>query len=286
MEANHGLLRDAPCLNISIYGFSLRSCSKKGWSKIMTKRTTRKVHCSRILWLLAALVMAIVLPTALCQENSTFVSGAGQMPGAQTLALPQWQAAAGGRKEFDVASVRQNKSSEKPRSNIPLTAGETYSPTGGVFSATNQSLFTYILFAYKVRLNEAWDQWKRLPQWARTDSFDIQAKTEDHKPTKDQSRLMMQSLLEDRFKLVVHWKIREVPIFALVLAKPGKTGSQLKPHLADSLCSTATPVESSHKPSAASAPVTTLLGVWPEECGNGDDMWATHRGRYETRFRK
>ena len=99
---------------------------------------------------------------------------------AQTRTAPQWQAAAGGAKEFDVASVRQNKSDDKAKSNVPLTAGKTYVPNGGVFSATNQSLFTYILFAYKVRLNEAWDQWKRLPQWARTDSFDIQAKTEDH----------------------------------------------------------------------------------------------------------
>jgi uncharacterized protein (TIGR03435 family) len=173
---------------------------------------------------------------------------------------------------FDVASVRQNKSNDKAKSNVSLTAGKTYIPNGGIFSATNQSLFTYILFAYKVRLNEAWDQWKQLPQWARTESFDIQAKTEDHDPTKDQIRLMMQSLLEDRFKLVVHWETREVPIFALTLAKPGKTGPLLKPHPSDSSCST----ESTTKPSAASAPVEAILGVWPSECGNGSDMWATH----------
>jgi uncharacterized protein (TIGR03435 family) len=244
--------------------------SEKGDGQIVTQRTTRKRDC-RMLWLLAAGGIYFVVPTAVGQENAAFVSQADQVPTAQTPTVPQWQIAAGGKKEFDVASVRQNKSNDKAQSNISLAAGKTYVPNGGVFSAINQSLFTYILFAYKVRLNEAWDQWKQLPQWARTESFDIQAKTEDHNPTKDQMRLMMQSLLEDRFKLAVHWETREVSIFALVLAKPGKTGPQLKPHPADSPCS----IASAAKPSDVSAPVETLLGVWPDECGNGNDMWAT-----------
>jgi uncharacterized protein (TIGR03435 family) len=42
--------------------------------------------------------------------------------------------------------------------------------------------------------------------------------SENHDPTKDQMRLMMQSLLADRFKLVVHTDTRQVPVFASVLA--------------------------------------------------------------------
>jgi uncharacterized protein (TIGR03435 family) len=34
----------------------------------------------------------------------------------------------------------------------------------------------------------------------------------------------MQSLLEDRFKLVAHRETRQLPVFGLVLAKAGKTG--------------------------------------------------------------
>jgi uncharacterized protein (TIGR03435 family) len=174
------------------------------------------------------------------------------------------------KREFDVASVRQNKSNGKPQSNVPLTQGKTYSPNGGVFSATNQSLFTYILFAYKVGLNESWDQWKRLPEWARTESFDIQAKTEDRNPSKDQMRVMMQSLLEDRFKLVVHRETRDAPIFAMILVRPGKLGPQLRLHPADLPCLTKPAAEPSSNPPAVSA----LLGEWPDECGEGKDRWA------------
>jgi uncharacterized protein (TIGR03435 family) len=43
-------------------------------------------------------------------------------------------------------------------------------------------------------------------------------------------RLMVQSLLTDRFKLVVHFESKQGPAYALVLAKTGKTGPQLLPH--------------------------------------------------------
>jgi uncharacterized protein (TIGR03435 family) len=190
-------------------------------------------------------------------------------------AIPQSNAEQQVKLKFDVASIKQNKSNGKPTSNIPLTQGNAYSPSGGRFSATNQSIFICILFAYKVSLTEAWDQFKHLPQWARTESFDIQAKTDIPNPTKDQMRQMMQSLLEDRFKLAVHRESRQVPIFALVLAKPGKLGPQLEPHPADSPCS----IDSTNKPSIISAPLPTLLSTWPNQCGDGDEIGSPRRMR-------
>ena len=41
---------------------------------------------------------------------------------------------------------------------------------------------------------------------------------------------MMKSLLADRFKLAAHYESREVPTLALVLVKPGRLGSRLRPH--------------------------------------------------------
>jgi len=69
----------------------------------------------------------------------------------------------------------------------------------------------------------------QLPEWVTAERFDIQARA-DGNPTKDQMRLMMQSLLADRFKLAVHFETREAPVFALILAKPGQTGPKLRPH--------------------------------------------------------
>jgi uncharacterized protein (TIGR03435 family) len=194
-----------------------------------------------------------------------------------SLAIAGTTAAQQARLKFDVASVKQNKSDSnaKATSNVPLTQGKAYSPNGGVFSAANQSLFIYILFAYKVSLTEAWDQFKQLPQWARTETFDIHAKTDIPNPTKDQMRQMMQSLLEDRFKLSVHRETRQVPIFALSLAKPGKLGPQLKPHPTDSPCATDSP----NQPSPISAPLANLLGTWPNQCGDGDEIGFARRMR-------
>ncbi len=45
---------------------------------------------------------------------------------------------------------------------------------------------------------------------------------------------MMRALLADRFKLAVHTESRELPIYALTLARrDGKTGSQLRPAAVD-----------------------------------------------------
>lgn len=61
--------------------------------------------------------------------------------------------------EFEVASVRQNKSDDTATSGFSLDSGNVYStvsredvfiPSGGYFSATNQPLWRYIVFAYKL----------------------------------------------------------------------------------------------------------------------------------------
>ena len=119
-----------------------------------------------------------------------------------------------------------------------LGPADSYSANGGLLSTTNLALVSYIGFAYKLTGNQTQSLGSELPKSIRGDRFDIQA----HAPantTKDQMRLMMQSLLADRFKLVVHTEKRQLPIFALVLEKPGKTGPQLRPtqtiHLAPPL---------------------------------------------------
>lgn len=69
-----------------------------------------------------------------------------------------------------------------------------------------------------------------LPKWVGTQPFTIGARAPESNPTKDQMRLMMQSLLVNRFGLVIKFQKQSASVFALVLAKPGVTGPNLRPH--------------------------------------------------------
>jgi uncharacterized protein (TIGR03435 family) len=131
-----------------------------------------------------------------------------------------------------VASVKQNKSAEPPHSNFPLNPGVQYGPNGGTLRATNMILLQYIVFAFKMTSYQIQDLRSHLPDWARTDHFDIEARAAGE-PTKDEMRRMMQSLLADRFGMRVHHETRQVPVFLLVAAKPGKLGPKLRMHPVD-----------------------------------------------------
>ena len=134
--------------------------------------------------------------------------------------------------QFDVASVRENKTGETPYSNFPLGPGPQFDARGGLLMARDQLLLQYIVFAYKPDMFQIKEFRVKLPDWAQNARFDIEARV-DGNPTKDNMRLMMQSLLAERFHLVAHTVTHEDPVYAVVLAKPGATGPQLKPHPAN-----------------------------------------------------
>ncbi len=158
-----------------------------------------------------------------------FAQQAMSVAGDSSAAQTDWQKAAGGHMQFEVASVRVDTGEFKPPS-FPLSADDSFTDTGGLFRA-DFPVIVYIQFGYKLALtreqtNAVLD---KMPGWARSDRFLIEARAEGH-PTKDQYRLMVQSLLADRFGLKLHFEPREVPVFEMVLAKPGKLGPNLKPH--------------------------------------------------------
>ena len=174
--------------------------------------------------------------------------------------VPDWQTAAGGKMAFEVASVKQNTTGQPARnSNISFGASVVFTPTGGLLSASNIPLIQYLIFAYKIAADRAQAVTSQLPKWANSDRYDIEARAANSNPTKDQMRLMMQSLLADRFKMAIHYETRQLPVFALVLDKPGKLGPQLQLHSEDSPCSTAVP---------AAGPQPTVAGGFPLVCGS------------------
>jgi bla regulator protein blaR1 len=141
-----------------------------------------------------------------------------------------WEKAAGAKMEFEVASIHLGEPGEFTPPNIALDTGNGRIPPGGQFHA-DFPLAVYITFAYKLWLtSEQMDTMlAHLPKWVATDRFVIDARAEGN-PTKDQMRLMVRSLLADRFKLAAHFETQETPVLAMVLAKPGKLGPGLKPH--------------------------------------------------------
>lgn len=189
-----------------------------------------------------------------------------------------WQKAAGGKQEFDVASVREDKAGGDAYSNFSLDAGNEYfvvsktdalDPNSTLFSAKNQTLLRYIVFAYKLsgtqELALRFDFYAGLglhvPRWVRESRYDIEARAPAN-ATKDQMRMMMQSLLAERFNLAVHWETRQAPVFALVLETPGKLGPQLRQHpTSDNCAKTDLPDKASATTSAPS------LSSLPIPCG-------------------
>src|SRR5437773_7180452 len=61
------------------------------------------------------------------------------------------------------------------------------------------------------------------PSWIDSDRYDIQATADcsGGALSREQTQLMVQSMLEDRFQLKAHTETRELPIYNLVVAKDG-----------------------------------------------------------------
>jgi uncharacterized protein (TIGR03435 family) len=175
----------------------------------------------------------------------------------------------GEKLSFDVASVRQNKSGpppngDKPSTNVPLGPGNVYSPTGGLVSIKNYTLLSFITFAYKMTDGQLEAFRGMAPDWVINDRFNIQARTETIDVTKDQLRLMMRSLIAERFNLSVHYESRQISVYGLEMIRSGTMGSKLQSHPADSLCPTTLPAKAT---ASTPAPSETIDGGFPTTCG-------------------
>jgi len=177
--------------------------------------------------------LAMVVFSALAAE------GWAQCAPAQTISgippVSNWQIAAGGKMSFDVASVKPSKPGSDTTSNFPLGPGEIYAAVGGRFCATGTTALNYLAFAYKLAGRDRQSIGASLPGWVSTDGFDIEAKGAVN-ATKDQMRLMMQSVLADRFKVAIHQETRQAPALRMLVVQPGKLGPQLQIHADEGAC--------------------------------------------------
>jgi len=138
-----------------------------------------------------------------------FAAGAaGQVPQARASAA------------FDVATIKPTNA----------TDGHTHiyrHPEDGEFQAMNLSLKGLLEFAYglpETRMigGPAWlDSAKWDVQAKAGSDVDVQIRTSSDEARRTLKQQMVQALLADRFKLTVHQETRELPVYALVVAKGG-----------------------------------------------------------------
>jgi uncharacterized protein (TIGR03435 family) len=217
----------------------------------------------------------------------------GSMIATLLVCVPGAGGQAAVKMEFDVASVKQNKSGlppegMEPKANFPLGPGSRYTPNGGTFSGINLPLSAYVLFAYDATVFQARSVVKQLPEWARSERYDIVAKTDKHDATKEEMRAMMRSLLEDRFKLVVHHTPAETPVYVLELERQGVLGPKLRVHPADSVpCSTLPTADRGEdtRVGTKSALPPTIKGGFPLVCGGGTQLPPSVAGRSAIGYR-
>jgi uncharacterized protein (TIGR03435 family) len=131
-----------------------------------------------------------------------------------------FRSAAAQKPSFEVASIKPNLSGRD---------GGTLGPRGQGFFATNMTLESLLLYAYAPPNNLLLrPQIIGGPDWINTDHFDIEAKPPENAGTfsREQTKAMLQSLMEDRFQLKAHRETRDLPVYNLVLFKSGPKLSQ------------------------------------------------------------
>lgn len=106
--------------------------------------------------------------------------------------------------------------------NLIRSAYHTYHDPVVPESSTSPYTLTVVLIGGGNRKNPT----DGLPDWVDTDLYTIEAKSEGVADRALMQGPMLQAILEDRFKIKVHWETREVEVNALVVAKGG---SKLKP---------------------------------------------------------
>jgi uncharacterized protein (TIGR03435 family) len=122
---------------------------------------------------------------------------------AQQISAP----AASSMPKFEVADV-------KPSNPSVIKMGKGRVSPGGRIDVPGYTLKDLIVFTFGVTDNMIFSG----PKWLGTDRFDIVAKAQTDAPIQT-LRLMMQSLLADRFRLTIHYEDKAMPAYVLKVVR-------------------------------------------------------------------
>jgi bla regulator protein BlaR1 len=234
---------------------------KKRIVRIMTERMAGKLDFSRKLLLVTAGLLALAGPIVFGLTNAPRVR-------AQSAATPL--------PSFEVASIKPDHSqADHSGANLIRVGG----PDTSRWTASNLTAKMLVTFAYNMKDFQV----SGGPSWINSDRFDIDAKVEDslaeqmqklpRLQQQDQMRLMVRSLLADRFKLTVSHDTKELPIYELVIAKGGsKLKESAPPDAQDSL------VPRPSAPGPGGALPTPPRGGFMMSMGRGGEATLTSKG--------
>jgi uncharacterized protein (TIGR03435 family) len=191
---------------------------KKRIVRIMTERVVRKLDFSRKLLLSVAGLLAIAVPVVF-----------GLLHASRVHAQSQTQTTPATNYTYDVASIKPVKPEGGDQVRISLLAGPDN------LSATNCPLQMLIQAAYGIQDFQI----SGAPDWVKSDRYNVEAKMDssvadairklDGDQRKTARQQMAQALLADRFKLTIHRETKELPVYALMVAKNGPKLQETKP---------------------------------------------------------
>jgi uncharacterized protein (TIGR03435 family) len=111
---------------------------------------------------------------------------------------------------FDVASIRPH-APDDTRFGVKM-------PSHGRFSATGAAAKLILMLAYDIQETQITGG----PSWFATQKWDIEAKSDDGVEHSDEeTRRMLQNMLEQRFALRIHRAKEQRPVYVLTVAKGG-----------------------------------------------------------------
>jgi uncharacterized protein (TIGR03435 family) len=140
------------------------------------------------------------------------------------IAIPQTQLPAA--RHFEAASVKPSSSADKR-----LLYNMSNVVAGGQFTVSNVTVKRLIQDAYRIKQFQI----SGGPGWVGSELFDIAAKP-DGPVSLEQFQNMLQSLLAERFQLAIKSDTKEMPVYALVVAKNGpkfKAAHESDPNIVD-----------------------------------------------------
>ena len=174
---------------------------KKRVEHIMNNDSTFVLSIARRMVLGSALVAAIAIPVAIGIVTSPRLAAQIVAPSADS-------------PTFEVASIRPNTN--------PGRMGGMAAP--GRVTMTGLPVRRLIVQAYEIHDSQIVGG----PDWLGSQGYDVNA-TMNGTPSPEDRRMMMKTLLRDRFKLVFHTEKRDLPIYALVVQRSdGRLGPGLK----------------------------------------------------------